>query len=87
MNTIIYKTHYQLFRKLPGDKVKQLLEYMEEFTDGGEPDVTDELLSIIWIPIRNDLNTQRENYHKKGDTSTLDTPNWFYVNEETDNEG
>jgi hypothetical protein len=65
MNTIIYKTHFELMNTLTDAQAGLLIKAIGIYCSGTMPVFTDQLVQGIFLGLRHDFDTQAENYEKK----------------------
>jgi hypothetical protein len=65
MNTIIYKTHFELMNTLTDAQAGLLIKAIGIYCTGTMPVFTDQLVQGIFLGLRHDFDTQAENYEKK----------------------
>jgi hypothetical protein len=65
MNTIIYKTHFELMNSLTDAQAGLLIKAIGIYCTGVMPEFTDQLVQGIFLGLRHDFDTQAENYEKK----------------------
>jgi len=65
MNTIIYKTHFELMNELTDAQAGLLIKAIGIYCSGVMPEITDPLVKGIFLGLRHDFDTQAENYEKK----------------------
>jgi hypothetical protein len=65
MNTIIYKTHFELMNTLTDAQAGLLIKAIGIYCSGVMPTFNDQLVQGIFLGLRHDFDTQAENYEKK----------------------
>jgi hypothetical protein len=65
MNTIIYKTHFELMNTLTDVQAGLLIKAIGIYCSGTMPVFTDQLVQGIFLGLRHDFDTQAVNYEKK----------------------
>jgi hypothetical protein len=65
MNTIIYKTHFELMNTLTDAQAGLLIKAIGTYCSGTMPVFTDQLVQGIFLGLRHDFDTQAVNYEKK----------------------
>jgi hypothetical protein len=65
MNTIIYKTHFELMNTLTDAQAGLLIKAIGIYCSGTMPVFTDQLVQGIFLGLRHDFDTQAVNYEKK----------------------
>jgi hypothetical protein len=65
INLIVYKTHWEIFKTLPDDKLKELMIQINNYVDGKEVVFEDLLLKTIWITLKFDWDKQVQKYENK----------------------
>ena len=65
MNTIIYKTHFELMNTLTDAQAGLLIKAIGIYCNGTMPVFTDQLVQGIFLGLRHDFDTQAVNYEKK----------------------
>ena len=65
MNTIIYKSHFELIKLLTNEQAGELFKSIGLYSEGITPEINDPMVKGIFMAISRDFDLQAENYEKK----------------------